>query len=147
MQVMTRPDLKVMNRSVWGWAACFAAGQVLWHALAGVFWVRCGVVTLDDGLILTELIALACGQSLLSLVLTCRHWAHAFHPGLVLETVWSLGWRFAAASLATEAAFVSLLWFGSFALARLNESPLEGIFWIFTGWFAALALGAFVMRR
>jgi hypothetical protein len=148
MRVVSRPNFDAVLRAVAQWLASFAAGPALLLGAAVVYWFLGGDPTVVDGLILAELVAFAGGGFLVNLLLTSPSGGfRKFNPAAVLRTVWLLGWRFVASSVAAVALLFAFGWFGAFVLEKLHLAAVEGFFWLGLWWFCALVLAAFSFRR
>jgi hypothetical protein len=148
LQVVSRPRFDYLLRAAAQWLVCLGAGPILLLAAAAAYWIHCGDMQAVDWLIVVELLGLASGILLASLVVTNPSGSfRRLHPVAILQVTRALGWWFAGTSLIGAGIILGLGYLASFAAVHLRDEPVVTTLWLGVGWFGALAGMAFVFRR
>lgn len=129
------------------WGLCFVSGPAFLFYFAFCYWIRCGDMTLLDGLILAELTVPAVGFWMLGLlVLTKRPDLPGLSPVQVIKVARRIGYRSLLLALAVTAGGFAHVWLGAGAITLLFTSWMAGLFLLWICWFSAWQSAAFALR-
>jgi hypothetical protein len=139
--------LAVVLRSGAKWLACLLAGPIIFAAVGGYYWLKCGDPAPLDWLILVEIGVVGVAYWIFTLVsFTDRGRVRDLNPVAVADLAHRLGWRGLLAVVVASLLFLAHGYGLLDGMARVHTELGQGVLMVVVVWLSALYWGTLFCR-